>query len=234
MKIAIMQPYFFPYIGYFQLINAVDKFVIYDDVNYINKGWINRNNLLVNGKAALYTVPLEGAGQNKKINELNVVKEDKWKIKLLRTIQQNYTKAPFFSAIYSLVEGELLKNEETISRLNFNCIRTVSNYLEIKTEFVASTTIYANASLKGQYRIIDICEKENAESYINPIGGVEIYTLDLFRQKKIGLSFLQPNLFEYKQYKNEFVPWLSMIDVMMFNSPDQIRSYLNNYQLITP
>ena len=234
MRIAIMQPYFMPYIGYFQLINAVDKFIVYDDVNYINKGWINRNNILVNGKVHSFTIPLKEASQNKLINEIYLSEETKWRINFLKTLEQNYTKAPFFSSIYSLVEGELLKNEETISLLNLNCIKTVSKYLGLKTEFVASTTIYTNSSLKGQYRIIDICEKENAEAYINPIGGVEIYTPDLFRQKNIGLSFLQPNLFEYKQYKNEFVPWLSMIDVMMFNSPDQIQSYLNNYQLITP
>jgi hypothetical protein len=233
MKIAIMQPYFFPYIGYFQLINAVDKFVIYDDVNYINKGWINRNNIIVNGKAHLFTIPLKDASQNKLINEIYLSEESKWRINFLKTIDQNYKKAPFFAPVFPFIEEIINFNCNKIAELIVYSLQTLIAYLKIKTELVASSSIYNVADYKGQERILAICKKENSNHYINPIGGQDIYSKELFDSEGVKLNFLKTNPITYTQYKNEFIPWLSMIDVIMFNSPDQIHSYLNNYQLIT-
>lgn len=232
MKIGIMQPYIFPYIGYFQLINAVDKFVIYDDVNFINKGWINRNRTLNNGKESLFSIPLKEASQNKLINEIEVNWDSAWKSKFLKTLEQCYKKAPFYQETLSIIEQTLQIDNEPISKVIENNLRLICHYLDIKTEIISSSAIYKNTHLKAQERILDICLQEKATHYINPIGGLELYDKDFFEVKSIKMNFIKSNTIDYKQYKNEFVPWLSMIDVLMFNSKEQIKEFLDNYELV--
>lgn len=227
-----MQPYIFPYIGYFQLINSVDKFVIYDDVNFINKGWINRNRILNNGKDSLFSIPLKEASQNKLINEIEVNWDANWKSKFLKTIEQCYKKAPYFQEVSTIIAQTLYVDNESISKVIVNNLRLICNYLTIKTEIISSAAIYQNTHLKAQERILDICLQENATQYINPIGGLELYDKDIFEAKGIVMNFIKSNPVEYPQFKNNFVPWLSMIDVMMFNSKEEINQYLNNYELV--
>ncbi|MEY4539610.1 MAG: hypothetical protein RLZZ306_1367 [Bacteroidota bacterium] len=232
MKIGIMQPYIFPYIGYFQLINSVDKFVIYDDVNFINKGWINRNRILNNGKDSLFSIPLKEASQNKLINEIEVNWDIAWKSKFLKTLEQCYKKAPFYQETLSIIEQTLNIDNEPISKVVEQNLRLICEYLDIKTEIISSSAIYKNINLKAQERILDICLQEKATQYINPIGGLELYDKDFFEAKNIKMNFIKSNSIEYKQYKNKFVPWLSMIDVLMFNSKEEIKEFLDNYELV--
>lgn len=233
MKIAIMQPYFFPYIGYFQLINMVDKFIIYDDVNYINKGWINRNNILVNNGPSFIQVPLVAASQNRLIKDIFVVDENKWKDKLLKTIYFNYKKAPFFNQIISLLEEVLLSECRSISDLNYLTILKTCSYLNIETELIRTSSIYENTNLKGENRILDICLKENADTYINPIGGQLLYDKIKFQEKGIVLNFINSKISPYSQNTNSFINYLSIIDTMMFCSPIEIKSNLiNQYELL--
>lgn len=232
MKIAIMQPYIFPYIGYFQLINAVDKFIIYDDVNFINKGWINRNRILVNGKDSLFTIPLKEASQNKLINSIEVNWDNAWKSKFLKTIEQSYKKAPHYQQVLPLIEGLLNTEKSIFSEIIFENLTQVCQYLEIKTEIVPSSRIYQNTDLKAQERIIDICLQEKTDTYINPIGGLELYDKAPFQAIGKELFFIKSKAIRYTQFKNEFVPWLSIIDILMFNSPEQISTLLNDYELV--
>jgi hypothetical protein len=233
MRIAIMQPYFFPYLGYFQLINAVDKFIIYDDVNYINKGWINRNNILVNNNPNMILVPLIGASQNRLIKDIEVVDEIKWKEKLLKTIQLNYKKAPYFSKVFLLFEDVLMSESRNISDLNCLAILKTCNYLNINTELIKTSSQYANSNLKGENRIIDICLKENASLYINPIGGRLLYNENHFKEKNILLNFINTRPYSYNQNSEIFVPYLSIIDTMMYCSPEEIMANLiNQYELL--
>lgn len=232
MKLAIMQPYFFPYIGYFQLINAVDKFVIYDDVNFINRGWINRNNFLINGKPSLITIPLINASQNKLINEISILNDQKLKEKILKTIEMNYKKSPFFKASYQIFSETLSLKVESISKINHYAILLICNYLGIKTEIIETSVVYNNKNLNGQDRILDICLKENAVQYINPIGGLDLYDKHLFDDKNVKLNFLKSKLISYDQMNETFQPWLSILDVLMHNSPQQIQLFLNEYELV--
>ena len=232
MKIAIMQPYIFPYIGYFQLINAVDKFIIYDDVNFINKGWINRNRILVNGKDSLFTIPLKEASQNKLINSIEVNWDSAWKSKFLKTIEQSYKKAPHYQQVLPLIEGLLNTEKSIFSEIIFENLTQVCQYLEIKTELVPSSSIYQNTHLKAQERIIDICVQEKTDTYINPIGGLELYDKAAFQAIGKELFFIKSKAIRYTQFKNEFVPWLSIIDILMFNSPEHISTLLNDYELV--
>ncbi len=232
MKIAVMQPYFFPYIGYFQLINAVDKFVVLDDVNFINRGWINRNNILLNGKSHLFQVPLSDASQNKLINQIHIVKENKWIVKLQKTFEQCYRKAPFFEPVNSILNQVLTSTITNIAELNVMALKFVCKYLNIETQIIPSSSAYLNTHLKGQHRILDICLQEKSTQYINPQGGKELYHAEIFNSKGIQLNFLNTKNFKYTQFSNEFVPFLSILDLMMFNSIEEINLILNHqYEL---
>ena len=230
-KIAIMQPYFFPYIGYWQLINAVDKYVVYDDVNYIKGGWINRNNILLNGSKHLITIPLEEASSFKLINEISITKNEILKNKLIKTIKSAYVKAPYYETIMPIIEALILDNTN-IAMLNYNIILAVKNYLNINTEILLSSQIKKDNNLKAQDKVIHIAHILGATEYINAIGGQELYSKDDFSKENIKLSFLKTGNIKYTQFKNEFVPYLSFIDILMFNSPEQIKEMLNDFELL--
>lgn len=230
--VAIMQPYFLPYIGYFQLMAAVDKFVILDDVNYINRGWINRNRLLLNGIAHTFTVPLRGASQNRLICEIELDDSQGWRDRLLRTIQQTYGRAQYYVQTSDLLERIINFPSSRLDEFLLNSIREIASYLSLEVEIVASSRIYRNTYLKGQERILDICQQEQASIYINPIGGVELYDRVNFLQRDIQLFFLRSRQICYNQIKGEHVPWLSILDVLMFNDTSAVRIFLNEVDLI--
>jgi len=233
-KIAIMQPYLFPYIGYFQLVNAVDTFVFYDDVNFIKAGWINRNNILINGKRKLITVPCKKISQNKLINEVFLDPSPKILHNILRSIELAYKKALYFNEVFPLIYNLLSAyNKPTISELAIDSVLLAANYLNLKPDFKKSSKDFPNSSkLKKDNRLIEISKLAGAGIYVNPIGGVELYSKKKFKEEGITLNFVESGLINYKQYENEFVPNLSIIDVMMFNSPQQIKEMLNQYKLI--
>lgn len=232
MKVAIMQPYFFPYIGYFQMIKAVDTFVFYDDVNYINRGWINRNRILINKEANYITVPLIKSSQNKLINEVTISKSKEY-YNIIKTIENTYRKAPFFEVIFPLIDKTLNTNHSTISELSIDSIRIICEYLQMNTKFLISSKSFPETKgLEKTQRLISICQKLNANEYINAVGGQEIYKKEDFKQFEIDLHFISPKLNNYKQFGKEFVPWLSIIDIMMFNSPKEIKIMLEQFELI--
>ena len=224
MKIGIMQPYFFPYIGYWQLINAVDKYVIYDDVNYIKGGWINRNRILINDKPSFINLKMNGSSPNKLIKEIHVSNDNRWKNKLLKSIELSYRKAPFFEMSFPIIEEIINHDEVNLSLYLENLIKRIAEYLEMNTEFVLSSNIEKDNSLKGQDKVIEICKSLGAKEYYNAIGGVELYSAENFNSYGIELRFLRTEYIEYKQFKNDFSPYLSIIDVMMFNSKEEIMN----------
>jgi len=229
MTLAIMQPYFFPYIGYWQLIRAVDMFVIYDDVNYIKKGYINRNSILIHGKEQLFTLELLGASQNKYINEIKVGSNHQ---KLLKTIAVNYKKAPYFKITFPIIQDILLQDEKNLAKFIGYSLKMISNYLSIKTKFIYSSKIEKDNSLKGQDKILEICKKLHTDNYINAIGGKELYDKEVFKKEGIELNFIESDIIEYKQFDHPFVPYLSIIDIMMFNSKEEIQKMLERYQFV--
>ena len=230
MKIGIMQPYFFPYIGYFQLIRAVDKFVFYDDVNFIKNGWINRNRILLNNQAVYITIQLKGASSFKPINCVEFT-DNRGKLK--KTIEQAYKKAPHFDSVWPVINACLDYRTKYISELAIHSVEQVSIYLNLNTHFEKSSLHYAGTKkLAREERLKEICRINNASQYINPIGGTELYKKDDFATIGGGISFIKSKDIRYAQYMNEFLPGLSIIDVMMFNSVDGINSLLKNYELI--
>lgn len=233
MKIAIMQPYLFPYIGYFQLINAVDTFVFYDDVNFIKRGWINRNQILVNNKSGLFTVPLKKASQNKLINEIETAIDEKWLSQFFKTLEQNYKNAPYFNETFQLLKKVFDKKQTKISSLAIDSVLQISKYLQLNTQFEVSSIAYPNSiDLSKAERLIAICKEKGSNQYINPSGGKELYHKNTFNKEDIVLSFIVNELLPYRQFGNEFVNGLSIIDVLMFNSKEEIRLMLNKYELV--
>lgn len=232
MKLGIMQPYFLPYIGYWQLLNAVDKYVIYDDVNFIKGGWINRNRILQNGSAAYINIPMIGASSFKKINEIQINRHPRLIEKLLKTVAQNYSKAPEFKTVMPLFVSILEYREDNLAKFLINSIRRVCEYLQIHTEIVISSSLNKNNSLHGKDKVINICNHLGATEYINAIGGRELYDRDEFAQHGVALSFLETENISYKQCGTCFTPGLSILDVMMFNSREEISYYLNCFTLV--
>lgn len=229
MKTGIMQPYLFPYFGYFQLIHAVDVFVLADDLNFIKNGYINKNSILSDGKPYKISLQLFGASQNKLINEIRVGENGS---KLSRSIESRYRKAPYFHDIYPVLERILLNQEINLARFIGSSLAEISNYLGITTEYIYSSDVEKDNSLRFDARIFDICKILQADHYINPIGGQKIYDKNKFSEQGIKLSFIDMKPIEYKQFDNPFVPNLSIIDVMMFNSIETINEMLGHYELV--
>ncbi|WP_298222805.1 WbqC family protein [Flavobacterium sp.] len=233
MKVGIMQPYWFPYIGYFQLINAVDVFVVYDNIEYTKKGWINRNRILLHSEAAPVTVPLKKDSDFLHVDQRflseNYAKD---KVKLLSKIKEAYKKAPQFSTVFPLIESILNQNETNLFRLIHHSIQAVCDYLEIKTKIVISSTIDIDHNLKSQDKVIAIAKILEATQYINAIGGLQLYDKATFEANDLQLHFIKSNPIEYPQFDNDFIPWLSVIDVMMFNSKQEIRGFLTDVTLL--
>lgn len=230
MKLAVMQPYFFPYVGYFQLLREVNKFVIYDDVSFIKRGWIHRNSILMNGEALRFTIPLQHASQSALIFETKLFPG--WQEKFLRTIRQAYIKAPFFETIFPLIEKVVMHKNITISELALSSIQMVHKYLALDVTIQPSSVQYGNRHLKGQDRILDICIQEKCTTYCNLPGGRNLYQIADFTIANINLLFVEPKQLVYKQFGYKFVPKLSIIDVLMFNDKETVIAYLDNYELI--
>ena len=215
MRLGIMQPYFFPYLGYWQLLANVDKYVVYDDVTYIKGGWINRNNFLINGQKNLLTMQLEKASSYTLIKDI-AIKDDF--VKFLKTIEMGYKKAPFFEDIFRLLKDICQCPDKKLGQFLFNSHIKICEYLGIDTELILSSSFEKHTELKGKDKVISICKQLGADEYINAIGGQELYDKKEFAENGIRLNFIQANLREYRQLKNEFVAGLSIIDIMMFNS----------------
>lgn len=234
MKLAIMQPYFMPYIGYFQLIKIVDKFIFYDDVTFIKQGWINRNKILINNQAKMFSIPLSNASSHVLIKDVLIseIAYQKWRKSFLNSIVFSYKKAKNYSKINALIEKILEKRPETISELAIKSVVEVAKYLDLKTEFQICSDVYSNTYLSGQNRVLDICINEKAITYINPVGGMELYSKSVFQEKNIELFFIKANKSVYPQFSEEFVPFLSIIDVLMFNDLEDIHKQLDNFTLL--
>jgi hypothetical protein len=234
VKLAIMQPYLFPYLGYFQLVHAVDRFVIYDDVAFIKQGWINRNRLLVNDRATYFTVPLRLASSFRQIRETEIddgPQNTRWRDKLLKTFDNAYRRAPQFREVFPMLEDVFRRPTTSIGELAAASIAAVARFLGIATELVPSSTTYGNAHLTGPARVIDICRVERATMYVNPPGGTELYDSAEFNRAGVALRFLRPQPTEYRQFGAPFVKDLSIIDLLMFNAAGVVRGLLDRYEL---
>lgn len=233
MKIGIMQPYFFPYIGYWQLLNHVDKYIIYDDVNFIKGGWINRNRILLNNNIHYINVPMIGASSNKLINEIAVDNNIILRNKMIKTIEHAYSTSQEFSSVMPLIQDIFLYQADNLGEYLFYSILQVADYLNIKTEIILSSSLHKNNEIRGQEKVISICKLMGATEYINAIGGQHLYDFSAFEFNGIQLKFLKSNSIQYDQGKKAFVENLSIIDILMHNSKEEVTDMLAQYSLVT-
>ncbi len=232
MKLAIMQPYFLPYIGYFQLIAASDVFIVYDNIKYTKKGWINRNRMLQNGAAVMFSLSLKKDSDSLDVVERELA-SDFNRDKLLNQFKGAYRRAPYFDQTFPLIEQLVRYEEANLFRFLHHSIVKICDHFGITTDIRISSDIAIDLALQSQEKVIALCEATGARTYVNAIGGMELYSRETFQQKGIELKFIKSKPFEYAQFGNEFVPWLSIIDVMMFNPLDTNRtSITTNYELI--
>lgn len=217
VKVAIMQPYFLPYIGYWQLMSYVDIFIVYDNIKYTKKGWINRNRFLLNGKPEIFSIPLRKDSDCLDVRDRRLsLTFDSEKNKLMRRLDSAYCKAPYYREGKSFLIDVMESNEENLFLFILNSINQVHSRLELKSRIIPSSTLDVHDHLKGEERVIAICKETGATHYINPIGGVGLYNPRRFSVAGINLLFQQVNSSDYVQYKHDFVPHLSIIDCIMF------------------
>ena len=217
-----MQPYFFPYIGYFQLIGAVDLFVIYDNIKYTKKGWINRNRMLQGGKDAMFSLPLKAGSDALDVRERELA-ADFDRTKLLNQLRGAYARAPRFAAVFPMLERALRHDDANLFGYLHHALQICCQHLGLQTPFRVSSTIDIDHGLKNQDKVIALCKALGATSYLNAIGGQELYDREVFRRHGLDLHFIRPRPFEYAQFGAAFVPWLSIIDVLMFNPAELVR-----------
>ena len=232
MNLAIMQPYFLPYIGYFQLIASVDAFVLYDNIQFTKKGWINRNRMLSQGGDKLFSLPLKKDSDFLNVAERRLADTFN-REKLLNQFKGSYHHAPFFDDTLRILERIISFEEANLFAYIRNSLTLILDYFEINTEIIPSSQVTADHSLSGQDRVIAICKALRATSYINPIGGNHLYSAKKFNGEGIELRFLHPTSFEYPQFGAPFVHNLSIVDVMMFNSQPQGRTLIDTkYEIL--
>lgn len=231
MKLGIMQPYFLPYIGYFQLIAAVDEFVIYDNIKYTKKGWINRNRMLLNGGDSTFSLPLKSASDTLDVVEREIAPDFR-PDKLMNQFRGAYGRAPHYRDCAPLLEEVLFFEERNLFRFILHSLQVVCRHLQITTPIRVSSGIPIDHGLKGQEKVLALCHAQQATTYINAIGGTELYDRQTFSAQGIELKFIEAMPFDYVQFGNKFVPWLSIADVLMFNPVNKVRETIRgNYRL---
>lgn len=228
-----MQPYFFPYLGYFQLVSSVEKFVFYDDVSYIKQGWINRNRINLNGEPWTFSIPIAKQSSFRQIRETKISNHLPWRERTLKTIMQAYRRSPYFMTVFPIIEEVFNGPADSIAELAKQSVLRVSKYLSLQTFFQDSSVAYNNQDLRAEERVIDICLKEKASRYVNLVGGQELYGRDHFSREGIDLCFLQMKPIHYlQQSTHPFIPGLSIIDVLMNNSKDQLKYLIQSYEIL--
>lgn len=236
MKIAIMQPYLFPYIGYFQLIESVDRFVVYDTVNFINRGWINRNNVLVAGQQKLFTVPLAKKSQNTLIKHMQINDQDypQWREKFVKTLTHAYAKSNNFAKVIELIQSILCREPNSLAELCVAGLQKCCEYLDISTEILIASELAVEHSGQEQKadKLISICKHLGCSHYINSPGGIALYSKAYFSQRGIELDFIQPHIEAYPQLGTDtFISHLSIIDVLMNASQSSCQSMVKKYAI---
>lgn len=227
VKVAIMQPYFFPYIGYWQLIQAVDSFVVYDNIEFTKKGWFHRNRFLLQGQPELFSLPLKKDSDFLTVGERFL--SDRFaveRVKLARRIEAAYRKAPYFAPAFSVWQECLACHEDNLFQFLFHSIKTICNYLGITTPCIVASDVAIDHRLRGQDKVIAICQQLGARQYYNPIGGRALYQAESFSEAGLTLFFQQVGDIHYRQFQHAFQPFLSILDVMMFNSVAEIQRML--------
>ncbi len=233
MTICIMQPYFFPYLGYYQLVSNTNIFIFYNDVNFVERGWINRNYILMNKQKGLITIPLKKASSNKKINEIEILSDKKIFNKILRTIELNYSSAPNFKQGFVILKEIFDKGSNTIDQLAITSIDSVFKYLDLPFDYELSSNIdYDRTSTKVD-KIVEISKNYNVDTIYFPPGSTSLYSDRDFSRRGLKSKVIHPVFKEYSQRlpNDQFIPGLSMLDLIMNNDKNKLLGMLQSFKV---
>ena len=233
MKLAIMQPYFFPYVGYFSLMDYADYFISFDTAQYISHGWINRNRILSsNGEPIYMTVPIKKATRETAIKDIEIDNTQDWKGKIFGQLTAYKRKAPKYKETTDVLYDILNSSDTTLlSRLNFHILKSIANYLGIECdfdEFSEMNLAVSDVSEPDEWAL-NISKALGANEYVNPPGGITFFDKNMYDNAGIELKFLKSKLKPYIQRIGRWEPGLSIIDVMMFCDKDEILDILKDY-----
>lgn len=227
-----MQPYFLPYIGYFQLIKHCDAFVVYDDIEYTKRGWINRNRILADGSERTITLPLRRDSDYRDVREREIAPEFNAK-KMLALLEQSYRQAPSWESYSGVLESILAFPGRNLFDFVANSISRIMECLDIRTELVVSSSLGIDSTLRGEERVLATCAAVKATEYVNPIGGLDLYSDSAFADRGVGLSFLRSRLTPYAQFAFPYIEALSIVDTMMFVAPSELDERLrSDYEIV--
>lgn len=236
MKLAIMQPYFFPYIGYFSLIKNTDKFISFDPVQYIKKGWMNRNRILKPNEGWQYIIaPVKTHGRDTLIKDIQVIDGDEWKSKIINQLDHYKKRAPYYNEVIRVLEACFNHSDTSLSKLNSLYLSLICSYLNIPFNFQMYSDLDIDVSSSvtaADEWALRISESLAASEYVNPPGGVSFFNKKKYSDSNIKLKFLKIKDVTYSQRRNQFEPGLSIVDVMMFNSPEEIVKMLDQYEYL--
>ena len=231
MRLGLQQPYFFPYLAYFQLLFAVDRFVAYDDVNWIHGGWIHRNRLAAHDGPQWFTIPTRGASRHVPLDTVKVA-AGRWREKMFRTLEQSYARAPFREPVLRMVERTLATPSPFVADIAVASLEHVRDYLGYTTPIHRARNRYEASAARGEERVIAICRAEGATEYLNAIGGLALYDRQLFDQEGITLRFLQGRYENTVETDDQGRVTLSIIHLLMYSTIEQVRTMMNAYDLV--
>ncbi len=227
VALAVMQPYLLPYVGYFQLVRSVDKFVLYDDVSYIKQGWINRNTILCSGNELRFTLPLSNGRSGVPINEISLASNfPAWKKRFLKSVAAAYQKSPNYLQVFHMLDSWLTDHDGMLAEILRRSIADICEWIGLTTQVIPTSTKYNNTCLGREERLIDICKQEGASVYVNPEGGRTLYQKESFAAEGIELNFLEAQLGAYPQCRDSFMPGMSILDFIMNVKRDESLAYL--------
>jgi hypothetical protein len=234
MKIAIMQPYFFPYLGYFSLIVSCELFIVFDPVQYIRKGWINRNRILKKGGGVKYiNLPIVKTPRDTLISEIRMNNQINWKASIIQNLDYYRLNAPYYHDVAQLLEECFDQDTENLTQFLTVCLQKTCAYLGISfhSKIYSKEKIQHPKPMNAGDWAFYISKFYNASTYHNPIGGRDIFNPEKFEKSGIQLLFIENRLNQYDQAITQFIPGLSIIDVMMFNSKEECRKLIHQYKL---
>lgn len=233
--VSLMQPYLFPYLGYFQLIAASGLFLLGDSLQYTRRGWINRNRLLVGGQPWQFSFPLEQGSRSQAINERRLSDEvHLTSQRLLHTIRHAYHRAPCYPMVFPLLEEILDHPERNLAHFAEHSIRRICHYMGVDTPIGRVSELGLEDDIGRDQRLIEAVKRSGGDVYLNPEGGRHLYSPELFNDHGLELRFLRMDELSYRQFDGDFVPSLSIIDVLMFNPPDELQRLLGRYSVDRP
>jgi hypothetical protein len=238
MKLGIMQPYFFPYLGYFDLLYNVDLFIVYDTVQFIKQGWINRNRILHSNKSGwqYISIPVDRASFHSSyrtpIRDIKASNVKPWKQHILGQLAHYEKAAPFANETIGFVKDCFVAEDDTISKLNIRILEQCTKLLKLNFQynFCSELGIELDTTRNAEERILDLCEYLGATEYVNLPGGIDLYHSEAFERRNIKLTFRSLPTFVYTSEPYVFEPNLSIIDLLMWNEPEVIKKYLDGYR----